>query len=75
MGTIRLVVKPGAEAERFNAAYYEFLRAHARSADRVAESWILKTAPAANGELKIATLWSDQAAASFLDFWNLCRAS
>jgi hypothetical protein len=73
MGTIRLVVNAGSEAERFNAAFYQFVEAHARSADRVAESWILKTVPGQGKELKIATLWSDSAASSFVDYWNRRR--
>jgi hypothetical protein len=75
MGTIRLFVKSGAEAERFNAAFYQFLKAHSRSADRDAESWILKTVPGRDTELKIATLWSDHAASSFFEFWNHRRTS
>jgi hypothetical protein len=73
MGVIRLRVRRGAEAERFNAAYYQFVNAHARSADRAAESWILKTARDGEQELKIATLWSQRAASRFLDFWNDSR--
>lgn len=75
MGTIRLFVKAGDEAERFNAAFYHFLNTHARSADRVAESWILKTVPGQDRELKIATLWSDRAASRFIDYWNGRQAS
>ena len=75
MGTIRLFVKPGVEAERFNSAFYQFLEAHARSADRLAECWILKTVPGQDAELKIATFWSERAASSFVAYWNGHRSA
>jgi hypothetical protein len=73
MGVIRMRVSRGVEADRFNAVYYQFVNAHARSADRSAESWVLKTASDGDKELKIATLWSESAASNFVEFWNHSR--
>ncbi len=75
MGAVRLIVRTGTEAERFNTAFYRYLELHARSAEEALEGCMLQTVPGRESELKIVTFWSEEAAQGFLRFWNGYRSS
>jgi hypothetical protein len=72
MGTLRVFVKSGGEAKAFDTAFDRFLRDQARSEVSGAAS-MLKTVPGQDTELKIITLWSDEAISSFMQSWRASR--
>lgn len=69
MGTLKLQVAPGAEARRFDSAFYRFLESHPGAIESAA-CCSLHTLPQGDTELKIVTLWSQGAIASFSTFWR-----
>ncbi len=75
VGTLRLIVRTGTEAERFNTAFYRYLELHARTAEEALDGCMLQTTPGRDSELKVVTLWSDEAAADFLRFWSGYRVA
>ncbi len=72
MGTLRVFVKSGGEAQAFDAAFDRFLTRHSREQAAGAAS-MLKTVPGQDTELKIITLWSDEAISSFMQSWRVSR--
>ena len=69
MGTMKLQVAPGAEARRFDSAFYRFLESHSGAIESAA-CCSLHTLPQGETELKIVTLWSNGAIDSFAQFWR-----
>ena len=75
MGTLRLIVRTGSEAERFNTAFYRYLELHTSSADEASGGCMMQTVPGRESELKLVTFWSEEAAAGFVKFWDGYRAT
>ena len=75
VGTLRLIVRSGSEAERFNTAFYRYLELHTHSADEALGGCMLQTVPGRESELKLVTFWSEEAAAGFVRFWDGYRTS
>ncbi len=75
MGTLRVIVRSGTEAERFNTAFYRYLELHTSSAEQALDGCMLQTVPGRDSEVKVVTFWSDEAASGFLTFWNGYRAT
>lgn len=71
MDAFTTVVRSGAEAERFNDAFYRFLELNSSALHEFEERGsMMQTVPTGTHEEKFVTLWSEEALGQFVRFWR-----
>ena len=71
MQPFRIIVAPGAEAERFNAAFYRFLELQSARLGAFEDcGGMMQSTPSDTGEEKEVRFWSEEAERDFRRFWR-----